>query len=343
MCDIATLKYGNYSSHIRVVPREEVLPVNADLVVFDNNTASLFVERNAERSLVLPSGESAKNWISVERIINRALTISLGRDSLIVGVGGGVVSDVTAFAASIYMRGCKLILVPTTLLGMVDAATGGKTGIDFGGVKNLLGSFYPAEEVRICPSLLQTLPDHEYLSGLVEVIKHAMIDANPSRKLWNCMVNKREQILKRQNDVLQNLIIDALQVKVEIVSNDLEEHGSRAFLNFGHTFGHALESATNFKRWSHGEAVAWGMLRALELGERLSITDKQWARDCRNLINSYGFDIVTPQVSPEEIKLAMQSDKKKKDGKLRFILLHGLGEPTIQEVPEKDLDAVLGI
>ena len=340
MTEIAAVPFAGRSSRIMLVSRDEVLPSDSHLTVFDGNTNTLFPDRDPERSLALPPGEAAKNWASVERIINRALAVSMGRDGLITGIGGGVVTDVTAFAASLYMRGCRLILVPTTLLSMVDAATGGKTGIDFAGAKNLVGTFYPAEEVRICPELLQTLPEREYLSGLAEVIKHAML---APEGLMEMVTSEKDAILARDEETLMRLIPAAVKVKVDIVSQDLRETGMRAFLNLGHTFGHALEAATNFSRWSHGEAVGWGMLRALDLGERVNLTDKAWADEMRQLIAGYGFDLVTPQVAADEIKNAMVDDKKKKDGRLRFVMMKGLGEPVLQEVPEADLDIVLGI
>jgi 3-dehydroquinate synthase len=340
MKEIAVVKYPEGVSSILIASREEVLPSEADLSIFDGITAPLFPKRDPERSLALPPGEAAKSWASVERILNRALALSLGRDGLIAGIGGGVVTDVTAFAASIYMRGCRLVLVPTTLLAMVDAATGGKTGFDYGGAKNLAGTFYPAEEVRICPCLLETLPEKEFSSGMAEVIKHAFLAPDG---LMDIVRGERKAIMARNKNVLERMIPAAVKVKVGIVSEDLREKGLRTFLNFGHTFGHALEAATNFSRWSHGEAVAWGMIKALDLGERLGITDAKWADESRRLIADYGFDIVTPQVAPGEIKAAMTSDKKKKAGKVRFVLMEGPGKPVLQEVPEADLDAVLGI
>ncbi|MCG8453892.1 MAG: 3-dehydroquinate synthase [Spirochaetales bacterium] len=343
MEEIATIAYPDGDSRILMVARKELLPSDARLTVFDGNTAPLFPDRDLECSLSLPPGETAKNWTSVERIINRALAVELERDGLIVGVGGGVVTDVTAFAASIYMRGCRLVLVPTTLLSMVDAATGGKTGFDFGGVKNLLGTFYPAHEVRICPEILETLPEREFQSGMAEVIKHALLLPEENNPLLVQIRDECEQIRARDPEALMKMIPAAVKVKADVVEADLRERGERAFLNLGHTFAHALEAATNFSRWSHGEAVAWGILRALDLGERIGITDPQWANQTRQLIASYGFDIVTPQVAPEEIKAAMSSDKKKKDGHIRFVMLKGPGQPVLQSVPESDLDAVLGI
>ncbi len=343
MVEIASFEYNNGFSRILLTEREELLLKNSALTVFDGNTSLLFKNRNPEFSLVLPPGEAAKSWSSVDRILKRALAVSLGRDSLITAVGGGVVTDIAAFAASIYMRGCRLLLIPTSLLAMVDAAIGGKTGIDFGGAKNLVGTFYPAHEVYICPELLQTLPDGEYRAGLAEVIKHAMLDPGEQDGLWDILVNRRNDILTRQDSVLNEMILKAVKVKVRIVTTDLQEEGQRAFLNLGHTFAHAMESATDFCRVSHGEAVAWGILKALELGERLSITDKNWAAECRQMIVEYNFDDLTHQVMMEDLKAAMIHDKKKKDGQLQFILMEGPGKPVIQKVPEKDLDAVLGI
>ena len=342
MTEIAHVDYGESKSLIVLVSREEILPEKAELSIFDGNTILLFPDKDSERTLVLPPGEAAKNWTSIERIINRAMALAMGRDGLIVGIGGGVVIDTTAFAASLYMRGCRLILVPTTLLAMVDASIGGKTGIDFSGIKNLVGTYYPAEEIRICPALLDTLSDREYLSGLAEVIKHAMLNPGSEGGLWDTLKNKREKILARDKNVLEHLIIDALMVKIGIVTQDMKESGPRSFLNLGHTFAHALESATHFSRWSHGEAVAWGIVRALEMGEQLDITDKTWGNECKQLIADYGFDSVVPRIPLDELKKAMNVDKKKKGGKIRFVMMRGPGEPVLQEVPWKAVDSVLG-
>lgn len=343
MIEIASIEYSEYRSRILMVNSNEVIPKDVNLCVFDGNTVTLFPERDYERSLTLAPGEAAKAWVSVESILNRALALSLGRDGLIAGVGGGALTDVCAFAASIYMRGCRLILIPTTLLAMVDAAIGGKTGFDYGNVKNLVGTFYPAEEVRICPALLKTLPDREYRSGMAEVLKHAMLDPDMKEGMWDMLTKRRDEILARQESVLNELIPKAIMVKVNIVSEDLREQGKRMFLNLGHTFAHALETATRFSLWSHGEAVAWGILKALELGQLLGLTDPYWADECRHLFDEYSFKLVNPQFDPALIKSAMVDDKKKKDGRLRFVLMESLGKPILQEVPEKELDIVLGI
>lgn len=340
MTEIARIPYADGHSTILLADKTEVLPDAEALGVFDGNTGPLFPNRDPERSLILPPGEAAKGWPSVERILNRALALSLGRDGLIVAVGGGVVTDVTAFAASLYMRGCRLVLVPTTLLAMVDAAVGGKTGIDFGGAKNLVGTFYPAEEVKICPPLLKSLPEREYRSGLAEVVKHAIL---APEGLFDLVRDRREAILRRDPDIVEEMILRAVKVKIEVVSEDLKERGRRALLNLGHTFAHALEAATGFSRWSHGEAVGWGMLRAVDLGSLMGTTDPRWGEEVRRLLTDYGFDAVIPQVTPGEIRKAMIDDKKKRDGRLRFIIPKAPGDTVVTEVAEADLDVALGI
>ncbi|MEW5817713.1 MAG: 3-dehydroquinate synthase family protein, partial [Spirochaetota bacterium] len=209
------------------------------LLVFDTNTYSLFKKHIISGSPVsiLKAGEKYKTWESVDTILSACIENSIGRDGCLLGIGGGVVCDMTAFAASIFMRGCGLILVPTTLLAMVDASLGGKTGIDYSGYKNMAGTFYPAKEIRICLRTLMTLPDTEYLSGLAEVIKHALLK---DFDLLNLLEREKKRILNRDLELLGELVARAIAVKGGIVEKDFFEHGVRAYLNFGHTFAHAL-------------------------------------------------------------------------------------------------------
>jgi len=342
MREIAAIPFLEGRSVILHVSGEESLPSGEFTIVTDSNIVKLFALADRKRMFELPPGETEKIWLSVEKILNFALSLSLGRDGIILGLGGGVVCDVTAFAASIYMRGCKLVLVPTTLLSMVDAAIGGKTGINFGGVKNIVGTFYPAHEVRICPELLGTLPEREYRSGLAEVIKHAMLEPQ-KYGLLDMLLSERKAILSRDPRILDKVIPAAARIKADIVSADLREHGKRAYLNLGHTFGHALEGAMNFSRWSHGEAVVWGIRRALELGESMGITNPDWARFSRRLFSEYGFDDVEPQIDRARIKAAMVNDKKKLGGELRFVLIRDGGDVIVEKIDLSELDSVLGI
>jgi 3-dehydroquinate synthase len=314
---------------------EPPLDLNGDLTVADTNTAGLCP--GSRNLLKLPPGEQAKVWESVNAILARCAEAGLGRDSTIAGVGGGVICDLTAFAASIYMRGCGLVLAPTTLLAMVDASLGGKTGIDFQGFKNLVGTFYPAARLVVCPAVLAGLPEREYLSGLAEVIKSGIIG---DARLFALLEERHDDILDRDPSVLEELIRRSLAVKGKIVEEDPREHGRRAFLNLGHTFGHALESASGFSGWTHGEAVAWGMGRALAAGVILKVTDTGFARRARALLELYGYRLEAG-VGLGNLAPAFARDKKRRGGKVRLVLAAGLEDMVIREVEDRDLDRAL--
>ena len=307
------------------------------LFIFDANTKPLF-PGDHPCALILPPGEEEKNFDSLRKILSAAVACGCSRDSVFYGIGGGVVGDMTAFAASIYMRGCGVKLVPTTLLSMVDASLGGKTGVDFEGYKNMAGSFYPAEELIICPDVLNTLPDREFLSGMAEVIKHALIE--PSSWL-DRLEQDREKILSRDKDILPAMIRDSLLVKARVVEEDFTEQGIRAHLNLGHTFGHALEKVSGFTGWSHGEGVAWGIVRALKAGVLMGVTSGAYAARVERLLESYGFRTGSSGFSPDLLLEAMEKDKKKRSGTVRFILQRGWGDTFQEEVPEQILRRVL--
>lgn len=307
------------------------------LRVFDETTRSLF-GNGVERQVTVPAGEKAKCWKSVESVLERAASFGLGRDDCIVGVGGGVVCDLASFAASLYMRGCGLALVPTTLLAMVDASLGGKTGIDFLSYKNLVGTFYPASRIYVDVSFLRTLPEREYLSGLAEVIKTAIIG---DAELFSLLQRSSREVRDRRPEVVSEMIRRSLAVKGGIVHEDPREADRRAVLNLGHTFGHALESATGFSGWTHGEAVAWGIGRALDLGVRLGMTDAGFAERARALLAGYGFRLSSDARYPDLVP-AFERDKKKRVGKVRFVIPRGLCDIVMQEVPASVLIEVLG-
>jgi 3-dehydroquinate synthase len=315
-------------------------PATADrlLYVFDENTGRLFGS-DERAAAVIPAGEAAKSWPSVEIILERAIALGLTRGSAIVGVGGGVVCDVAAFAASIYMRGCGLILAPTTLLAMVDAAIGGKTGINFGGFKNMVGTFRPAAEVHVGIAALSSLPEREYHSGLAEVIKTAALG---DEELFGLLERERTRFLGRDAALLGEAVRRCAAVKVRIVQEDLTERGPRARLNLGHTFGHALESVTGMERYTHGEAVAWGMARAMELGMRIGLTRPAWAARMATLLEAYGFRTRIGGVDAGAILEAMGRDKKKLGGGLRFVLQEDICRTRVEEVDLPHVSAVLG-
>ncbi len=315
-------------------------PASAEqsLYVFDENTARLFAG-GQRAAAVIPAGESAKSWASVEAILDRALALGLTRAGTIAGVGGGVVCDVAAFAASIYMRGCRLILAPTTLLAMVDAALGGKTGINFGGFKNMVGTFRPASEVHVCIGALASLPEREYHSGLAEVIKTAALG---DEELFGMLEKERARFLARDAALLREAVPRCVAVKVRIVQEDLTERGPRAWLNLGHTFGHALEAVTGMERHTHGEAVAWGMARAMELGVRAGVTRPAWAGRLAALLEAYGFRTRIEDVDAGALLEAMGKDKKKVGGGVRFVLQEDICRTRVQEVDPALVSAVLG-
>jgi 3-dehydroquinate synthase len=332
----APLSFGIGGVRTEVVFSTRVAFGEPSVTVFDSHTHGLF-GKGAANPVVLSAGESSKNWMSVQAVLEECAACGMGRDGEIAGVGGGVVCDITAFAASLYMRGCGLTLVPTTLLAMVDAALGGKTGIDFLGYKNLVGTYYPAARIIIAAAAVRSLPDREYLSGLAEVVKTALIG---DAELFALLSAERAAVMAREPTIVEEMIRRCLVVKGRIVEEDPKESGIRAVLNLGHTFGHALETATGFTGWTHGEAIAWGMGRALAAGVRMGITDPEFARRVESLLRAYGFRLHAP-VRLDALLPGLQHDKKRRGGALRLVIPCGVGDVRIHEAVEEDLAGVL--
>ncbi len=337
-------RFGGFTS--TVVFRGELEPLDLSapggvLPVFDRHTWRLFgapllgagdprhPPRNAP--VVLPPGERSKTWRTAGRVLEEATRRGLGRDGRFMGVGGGVVCDLTALCASLYMRGCRLTLLPTTLLAMVDASLGGKTGVDLRGAKNAAGTFWPAEEIRVVPAVLAGLPEREYRSGLAEAIKTALLG---DEDLLRLLEGERGRVQARESALLAGIVERCLRVKGAVVEEDFREAGRREILNLGHTFGHALETEGGFRRWTHGEAVAWGLKMALRLGERLGVTPPPYTRRVEALLAAYGFDLDPRPLSPAGVLRAMGSDKKRREGRLRFVLQAGVGRTEVRAVDE---------
>src|SRR6266568_425856 len=283
--------------------------------------------------------ESAKNLRSVEQIARSLSRARADRMSLVVAVGGGVIGDVAGFAASAYLRGVKLVHVPTTLVAQVDSSIGGKTGVNLPEGKNLVGAFYPPQLVLTDPELLHTLSDREFRGGLAEVIKHAVIADAP---MFAMLEKDMEKILRRDRQALGFLIPRNVQIKARIVSRDERESGFREVLNFGHTFAHALESVTKYRRYQHGEAVAWGMMAAAFLGHELGLTPADDVSRIVGLIRRLGSLPAWPRVPVTTLLDAMRSDKKVRSGVLRFVLSPRIGEArTYDTVPLHVVERVL--
>jgi 3-dehydroquinate synthase len=306
------------------------------LFVFDTVTSELF-GAGVSPALALPTGETSKSLDGVSRILRAILEAGIGRDGTVIAVGGGVVCDMTAMAASLYMRGCGLELVPTTLLAMVDAAFGGKTGVDFAGYKNMVGTFYPASRVIVATECLASLPEREYFSGLAEAIKTAMIG---DAELLSLFEDRRDEVMSRTPAVLSDIVRRCLAVKGSVVTGDFREKGMRAVLNLGHTFGHALESCTGFTGWTHGEAVAWGIGKSLKAGVELGLTKERYAKRIMGILAAYGYRLET-DVSVSELIAAMGMDKKKRQGKIRLVVPRGPADVKVVEAEDSLLEKVL--
>jgi len=316
------------------------LPARIFLVT-DTRVGSLYGEQavaalkdggHSPTLLVTPRGERAKTWPVAQRLARELLARGGDRNTALIALGGGVVGDLTGFLASIFMRGVPFIQVPTTLLAMVDAAIGGKTAINLPEGKNLLGTFHQPRLVAIDPHFLKTLPGPQRRNGLAEVLKAGFI-RDPD------LLRTIEKAGKRvfQNEAgLTEIIHRAAAIKAEVVTADEREGGLRRILNFGHTLGHGLEQASKF-RLPHGEAVAWGMLAALNLSVKMAGLAPADAARGRTLIRSCGLARGLPPLDPQAILSALALDKKRQDDRVVFVLLRGLGEPVIQEDVPLDL------
>lgn len=315
--------------------------IKCDNVIYvtDENTSYLMPDEN--KTIIIKSGEGNKTIDTVISILEKAVELNLDRNSTFVALGGGVVSDITSLSSSLYMRGCHLILCPTTLLSMVDATLGGKTGVDFMDGKNLIGTFYPAEKIYITSEVLNTLSDKEYISGLGEVVKHAFLSKDET--LYKLMYDNAEDILNRDIKTLYKLIKLSLDVKKDFVEKDpREENGVRKSLNFGHTFSHALESISNFSV-PHGEGVVWGMKKALNAGLFLGLTSNEvylWAID---LMSKYPFNTKLKVKKEDGMKYLeyIKKDKKKNGKKVEFVLLSSPGEVVLRELTDEQIMSVV--
>lgn len=289
--------------------------------------------------ILIPDGERFKNLQSVSRIYDALIRVGADRGSTIVAVGGGVIGDTAGFAAATFLRGVTLAHIPTTLLAQVDSSVGGKVGVNLALGKNLVGAFHQPALVLADPLLLATLPRREFRSGLYEVVKYGMI---ASRDLFDRVARDTKAIFAREASVLVPAIVESCRIKADVVSRDERESGLRRILNYGHTVGHALEAVTKYRRFRHGEAIAYGMLAAADLAvARGALADLERQALVR-LIAQLGPLPPVVDLPVAEVLEAMRRDKKVVDGTLHFVIAIQIGATmTIDDVTEAELQAVL--
>ncbi len=282
--------------------------------------------------IVMPDGERSKTLAELEKLAGKLVNLGADRRSVLLALGGGVVGDVGAFLASVFMRGIPVVQIPTTLLAQVDSAIGGKTGVNLKAGKNLLGTFHQPLAVLVDPEVLSTLPEREYRSGLFEAMKYGVI-RNPA--IFSLMESQRDALLRRNGAVLEQLIADCIRVKADVVSRDERESGERRILNFGHTIGHALEAETNYRRLLHGEAVGWGMIAASLIGAEMGVTGPATTERIIALVQRYG-PLPKIKVDGKRIMKRLASDKKTVGGVPHFILPTAIGEvEVVNKVPPR--------
>lgn len=283
-------------------------------------------------AVILPDGEEHKHWASLMMIFDHLLEHKCDRKITLIALGGGVIGDMTGFAAATYMRGVPFIQIPTTLLSQVDSSVGGKTGINHPLGKNMIGAFYQPQAVIADTSTLNTLPDNELSAGLAEVIKHgAIIDL----AFFEWLEANMAKLRARDAQALAYAVVRSCEIKADVVRQDEREGGLRAILNFGHTFGHAIESGLGYGKWLHGEAVGCGMVMAADLSCRLGYIDFVTKTRIKKLIEAAGLPVIAPDLGEQHWLELMEVDKKNEGGKIKFILLKPLGYSVITNVPEE--------
>jgi shikimate kinase/3-dehydroquinate synthase len=316
-------------------------------IVTNTTVAPLYLERVAAPlraagreviTIILPDGEQYKNQASLTQVFDVLLANKCDRKTTLVALGGGVIGDLTGYAAASYMRGVPFVQMPTTLLSQVDSSVGGKTGINHPLGKNMIGAFYQPRAVLADTATLSTLPDRELSAGMAEVIKHgAIIDLD----FFTWIEENIGKLMARDQAALAHAIARSCEIKANVVRQDEREGGLRAILNFGHTFGHAIENGLGYGNWLHGEAVGCGMVMAADLSCRLGLVDQATVTRVRALVAAAGLPTVAPDLGAERWIELMEVDKKNEGGAIKFILLKPLGSPSIGGAAREQLLATL--
>jgi 3-dehydroquinate synthase len=324
-----------FRGELAFVVADENVQTQAGVVASALHTAGIQSSVN-----VLPSGEQQKSLASAARLYDHLAEANADRRTLVVAVGGGVIGDLAGFVAATYARGLPLLMVPTTLLAMVDSSVGGKVGVNHAQAKNLIGSFHQPIGVWIDTAMLDTLPEREYRSGLAEVVKYGVIlDA----ELFAHLEAHADSLLGRQHSMVRDVVSRCCRLKADVVEKDeREETGLRMILNYGHTFAHAFETVAGYGTWLHGEAVAVGMVCASRLAQRLGLIAGELTQRQQRLLARFGLPTAPDSWPINELLKVMRRDKKSLAGHLRFILPRRLGEVAlIEDVSEVDVQRVL--
>lgn len=294
--------------------------------------------------IILGSGEPYKTMESVLEIVSTAVDAGFSRKDLFIGIGGGVICDMTGFAASLFKRGAACQFIPTTLLAMVDASIGGKTGCDFQSYKNMIGSFWPAQKIYIFPAFVKYLSNGQYRSGLGEAVKTGLLY---DKELYQLFKDEAEKILSRDEELIFEVIKKCATAKANVVEQDFTEKNIRMYLNLGHTFGHGLETVAGLGNISHGDAVAWGIGRAVCLSAKEEFCKDSFKQEVLDVLEKYGWcteaipEGVTGGGLGERLLSAMKKDKKNSSSKIRCVLLKGMNEPFTQEIEDSKILSVL--
>jgi len=318
------------------------LPASADALVVTNTVVAPLHGAALARALAprhrrllqieLPDGEACKDWQHLNLIFDRLLEAGCDRKTVLYALGGGVVGDMAGFAAACYMRGVPFVQVPTTLLAQVDSSVGGKTAINHPVGKNMIGAFYQPSRVICDLALLRTLPPRELSAGLAEVIKYGPI-ADPGFLSW---IEAHVDALRACDPLaLSHAVKRSCEIKAWVVGQDERESGLRAILNFGHTFGHAIEAGLGYGAWLHGEAVGCGMVLATELSARLGLVDPGFVDRLRRLVERAGLPVQAPPMEIGRWMQLMRVDKKAEAGEIRFVVLDGIGRASVRPAPDE--------
>ncbi len=309
----------------------EYLPGGQAIIITDENVNKIYGCFFKDfPTLVIGTGEKIKTLATVNKIYSQLMKLQADRSAFIVGIGGGIVCDIAGFVASTYLRGIRFGFVPTTLLAQVDASVGGKNGVNFKGFKNIIGTFNQPEFVICDPEVLHSLPGIELSNGFAEIVKHTLIADDT---MFSYLENNFEKALNLDNEVISKLVAHSIRIKSGIVNRDEKESGERRLLNFGHTFGHAIEKISGI---SHGQAVSLGMVIAARLSENLGLLSFEATERIKNLLLHFGLP-VEGDFDHEKLIKAILKDKKRTAGRIAFILLSKIGEAKVVEIPVADL------